>query len=166
MEDEWKGDYRATPTAEYLFKTHENAKVLSKKEQNKYHTITAKCLWLSQRSQVDLQLSTSYHCTRVKRLNIYDKNKLQHEIGYLWKTRYLPLIILIDGDGIAYAHIDRAHQIHDDGKGHSGLCLTMGTGSMMSVSKKLGLVTISSTETEIVSTGKRFPKCTWFRYIY
>lgn len=35
----------------------------------------------------------------------------------------------------------------------------------MSVSKKLGAVTTSSTETEIVSsTGERLPKCTWFHY--
>ena len=32
------------------------------------------------------------------------------------------------------------------------------------VSKKLGVNTVSSTVTEIVSTGERFPKCSWFRY--
>ena len=41
--------------------------------------------------------------------------------------------------------------------------VTMGTGAMMNVSKKLGLVTNSLTETEVVATGERFPKCTWFR---
>ena len=35
---------------------------------------------------------------------------------------------------------------------------------MMSVSKKLGLMTVSSTETEVVSTGERFLRCAWFRY--
>jgi hypothetical protein len=35
---------------------------------------------------------------------------------------------------------------------------------MINISKKLGLVTNSSTETKIVSTGERMPKCTWFRY--
>ena len=38
------------------------------------------------------------------------------------------------------------------------------TGAMINMSKKLGVNTVSSTETEIVSTGERFPKCTWFRY--
>ena len=36
--------------------------------------------------------------------------------------------------------------------------------SKINVSKKLGVLTTSSTETEIVSTGERLPKCTWFRY--
>ena len=40
----------------------------------------------------------------------------------------------------------------------------MGKGAMINVSKKLGLLTNSSTETEIVSTGERLPKTTWFRY--
>ena len=35
---------------------------------------------------------------------------------------------------------------------------------MINVSKKVGVATTSSTETEIVSTGERLPKCTWFRY--
>ena len=36
---------------------------------------------------------------------------------------------------------------------------------MLNVAKKLGMVTISSTESEVVSTGERLPKCTWFRYM-
>ena len=40
----------------------------------------------------------------------------------------------------------------------------MGRGAMLNTSKKLGLVTTISTETEIVADGKRFPKCAWFRY--
>jgi len=42
--------------------------------------------------------------------------------------------------------------------------MTMGTGAMINVSKKLGVNTVSSIETEIVSTDERFPKFTCFRY--
>ena len=35
---------------------------------------------------------------------------------------------------------------------------------MADVSKESGLVTNSSTETEVVSNGERAPKCSWFRY--
>ena len=55
--------------------------------------------------------------------------------------------------------------VHMDTRGHSGLFATMGKGAMLNVAKKLGMVTISSTETEVVSTGERLPKCTWFRYM-
>ena len=37
-------------------------------------------------------------------------------------------------------------------------------GAIMNVARKLGLNTVSLTETEVVSSGKRMPKCTWFQY--
>ena len=80
-----------------------------------------------------------------------------------WEARFLPIVLSIDENGEVTTHIDGIHAVHDDGKGHSGLCLTMEQGAMMNVLKKLGLVTTSSTEKEIVSNGERFPKCTWFR---
>ena len=61
-------------------------------------------------------------------------------------------------------HAQMVHAVHADGRGHSGLCLTMGRGGMLNVSKKLGQVILSSTETEVVADGERFPKCTWFHY--
>lgn len=83
--------------------------------------------------------------------------------NYIWKTRFIPLIITINDDG-AITCIDGAHTVHADAKGHSGLFNTMGKGAMINVSKKLGIVTNSFTETEIVSTRELMPKCTWFRY--
>ena len=41
----------------------------------------------------------------------------------------------------------------------------MGKGALINMVKKIGLVTSSSTETEIVSTSERINKCTWFRYL-
>ena len=63
-----------------------------------------------------------------------------------------------------WIYIDRAYAMHSDGRGHSGLFVTMGYGTMINISKKLGLATKSSTETEIVSNREKFPKYTWLRY--
>lgn len=82
----------------------------------------------------------------------------------LWCTRYLPLIISIDENGDVCICADGAPAAHADGKGHSGLFVTIGRGAMINASKKLGVVTTSSTETEVVANGERFPKCTWFRH--
>ena len=59
--------------------------------------------------------------------------------------------------------INGSHATHADGKGNSGLFSKMEKVAMINVSKKLGLVTTSSTETEVVSTGEMFSKCAWFR---
>ena len=68
-------------------------------------------------------------------------------------------------NGEMMIYIDGAHMVHMDTQGHSGLFATIGKGAMLNVAKKLGMVTISSTETEVVSTGVRLTKCTWFRYM-
>ena len=91
-------------------------------------------------------------------------SKFRHLTGYLWETRFLPLIISIDDEGEVVTCIDGAHAVRAYGKMHSGMFLTMGKGAMMNVSKKLGVVTASSTETKIVADGEIFPKCSWFRY--
>ena len=164
LPDELNVQYRSTPAPADLFKQKEDDPPLDKKRQEQYHTITAETLWLSQRSRPDTQLATGYHCTRVKAPPTEgDWAKLSWEQGYIWKTRYIPHIIAITEEG-AIVYIDGAHAIHTDAKGHSGLYATMGKGAMINVSKKLSLNTLSSTETEIVSTGERLPKCIWFRY--
>ena len=57
----------------------------------------------------------------------------------------------IDEEGKVRMFIDGAHMVHQDRIGHSGLFATMGQRAMISISKKLGLVTISSKETKVVS---------------
>lgn len=162
-EDMKSGALKHTAAPEYLFKTTDETCLLNEAKKEEFHNITAKSLWVSQRTRPDTQLAVGFCCTRVKEPTEHDWKKLKHLMRYLWTTRYLPLIIINDGkDTIIY--IDGAHAVHNDCKGHSGLFVTQGKGAMINVSKKLGLVTNSSTETEIVSTGERLPKCTWFRY--
>ena len=157
------GRYRYTPAPDNLFKVNNESLLLDCARKETYHHTTAKTLWLSQRSRPDLQLATGYHCSRVKDPTEDDWGKLTWLMRYVWWTRFLPTIIGITEDG-AVIYIDGSHAIHTDTKGHSGLFSTMGKGALISVAKKLGIVTTSSTETEIVSTGERMPKCTWFRY--
>ena len=157
------GRYRYTPAPDNLFKVNYESLLLDCARKETYHHTTAKTLWLSQRSRPDLQLATGYHCSRVKDPTEDDWEKLTWLMRYVWWTRFLPTIIGITENG-AVIYIDGSHAIHADTKGHSGLFTTMGKGAMISQAKKLGIVTTSSTETEIVSTGERMPKCTWFRY--
>ena len=152
-----------TAAPEYLFKTTDVSCPLDDVRKEQFHTITAKTLWASQRTRPDVQLPVGFCCTRIQESTEHDWKKLTHLMSYLWTTRFLPLIIMSDGKD-TFIYIDGAHAVHSNCKGHSGLFVTQGKGAMISVSKKLGLVTNSSTETEIVSTGERMPKCTWFRY--
>ena len=149
--------YTAAP--EYLFKTTDNSCLLSLTEKDEFHTITAKILWLSQRTRPDVQLSVGFYWTKIQASIYHDWKKLTHLLSYLWTIRFIPLIIINDEKRLLFTLM-----VHTNCKGRSGLFVTQGKGAMIIFSKKLGLVTNSSTETEIVTTGKRLPKCTWFRH--
>ena len=62
-------------------------------------------------------------------------------------------MISIDANDELVTHADGAHAMHNDGKWYSGMCLTMGEGATMNLSKKSGVVATSSTETDIVAKG-------------
>jgi tagatose-1,6-bisphosphate aldolase non-catalytic subunit AgaZ/GatZ len=49
------------------------------------------------------------------------------------------------------AFIDASYGVHKDCKSHSGLCITLGSGPIMTKSTKQKIVTKSSTEAELVA---------------
>ena len=147
LPDSMKKGYRNSPAPENLFKQCDDDVEIDDVRKEEYHTLTAKTLWLSQRSRPDIQLATGYHCTRVRCPTERDWEKLSWLMQYIWKTRHIPLIIAISGDESMTIYIDGAHAIHSDARGHSGLFATQGKGAIISVLKKLGVNTVSSTET-------------------
>lgn len=91
---------KKTPAADYLLKPTDGGPLLPANKKDKFHELTAKTLWLSQRGRPDLQLPTGFMCTRVKSPDESDWKKISHEMKYLQYTRHLPLILCADGKGI------------------------------------------------------------------
>ena len=75
-------------------------------------------------------------------------------LGCIWHAMHLPLIVGADHSSEVRICIDGPHASHVDGKGHSGMFSAMVRGSMMNTSHKLGVASMISTETEVVSNGK------------
>jgi hypothetical protein len=86
-----------TAAPEYLFKTTDESGAIDSVRKELFHTITAKTLWLSQRSRTDVQLAVGFCCTRIQEPNEHDWKKLTHLMQYLRATRFIPLIIMSDG---------------------------------------------------------------------
>ena len=82
------GRYRKSPGPEDLFKVNIESLELDPMKKEEYHKVTAKTLWLSQRSRPDIQLATGYHCTRVKNPNPnkQDYNNITWLQRYIWWT--------------------------------------------------------------------------------
>ena len=64
--------FRKTLALGNVFKVDDEAMILGKDKRESYHSVTQKCVWLSQRSRPDLQLATGCHCTRVAVANTSD----------------------------------------------------------------------------------------------
>ena len=78
--------------------------------------------------------------------------------------RFLPLVIVIGNDIKVQIYINIAYTVHINSKGHLEMYLVMEIGAMISVLKKLGLVTAIPTKTEVVVDRECFSKYSWFRY--
>ena len=76
-------------------------------------------------------------------------------MSYLCATKFILLIIMSDGK-YTIIYIDGAHTVYSNCKGHSGLFVTQGKRAMISISKKLVLVSNISTEIEIVAIGNEY----------
>ena len=81
---------------------------------------------------------------------------------YLQTTAFLPLVLKADRKGTSL-YIDGAHTVHADMKGHDGVYTTMEIGAVYSSSTNSKIITVSSTETEVISVGEMLPKHLCFR---
>ena len=83
---------------EHLFQTDDGQAIkLSKEMSDLFHKITAQVLWMSKRGRPDLQLGTTFLCTRVQSPDERDFKKLKHhQMMNLQSTSFLPLILKAD----------------------------------------------------------------------
>jgi histone deacetylase 1/2 len=142
----------STPATENLFITRE-LKPLDEDTKSKFHTMVAKLLYLSKRVRPDILLAVSFLTTRVQNPDSDDLNKLTRVIKYLNGSRELGLVLRASEPLTIKAYIDAAYGLHQDGKSHSGLIISIGSGAVSSKSTKQKLVTKSSTESELVATS-------------
>ena len=79
-------------------------------------------------------------------------------------TRFLPLILSVDEHGIIHWWIDASFAVHDDMKSRTGLCMSLGKGTVYAASTNQKINTTSSTESELVGVSDGMPKMIWSRY--
>jgi hypothetical protein len=140
-----------TPATINLFKPG-RGRLLNDKDRKRFHTTTARLLYLSKRTRPDIQLPVLYLCTRVKNPTTDDDHKLSKILGYLKMTRNKCRIISPRGDlSRIVAYVDASFASHPDGKGHTGLVIKWGATTLGTISRKQKIATKSSTEAELVA---------------
>ena len=153
-----------SPAALHLFTVRDDAEKLDKKEREAFHHAVAQLLFLSARARKDLQPATAFLTGRVKCADRDDWGKLKRILGYAKATLYLPLILRADSLSIVKWHVDASFAVHDDCKGHTGGTMTLGKGSVISITRKQKLNARSSTESELIGADDVMPQVLWTKY--
>jgi hypothetical protein len=147
------GKVARTPARDDLFAVDDDASMCSEEKRREFHREVARVLYLAKRSRPDCLTAVSFLATRVQRCTNDDLRKLDRLMGYIAATKERGLV-LKPGSGYrnVSVYIDAAYGVLSDGKSHTGSCVVLGdTGAIHCKSTKQGIVTKSSTESELVA---------------
>ena len=153
LQDHQVSEKFKTPANVDLFKVNHDSKTLDKQGQESYHSATMKLMYLGKRSRPDILTAISFLATRVKEPTEQDQDKLRRVLGYINHTKHLQLTLEADKAMTILVHIDAAHGVHKDMKGHTGGTISLGRGTVLSKSAKQKLTAKSSCEAEIIGVS-------------
>ena len=154
----------ATPAADHLFKVDKSADPLPAKLATVFHHFVAKCLFATKRARPDIATAVAFLTTRVKGPDVDDWKKLIRMNRYLRGTLLLPLTLTGESMSTPKWWVDGSHGVHPKMQGHTGGCLSLGSGMPINTSSKQKLNTRSSTETELVAADDLMPMILWTNY--
>jgi hypothetical protein len=140
---------RSSPATATLFEVG-TSRALSDKDRARFHTITAKLLYLSHRARPDIALAVSYLTTRVTCANEDDVSKVNRVLMYLNGSRGMGLTLSCEGPLRVSSYVDVAFGVHDDGKSHTGEVKRLGEATVSAKSTKQKMVAKDSTEAELI----------------
>jgi hypothetical protein len=138
-----------SPAGADVFDINSNLPLLSKEQQDEFHSTVARLLYLSKRARPDILLPVSFLTTRVRKATEQDQAKLNRVLDYLSQGhRALILGCAADGPKLE-AYVDASHATHADRKGHTGAIITLGRGAIYASSSKQKTISRSSFEAEV-----------------
>ena len=121
-----------TPAGQHLFQVNQARVLLPEAKRETFHHLVAKLLYLSKRTQPDLQTAVAFLTTRVQRADEDDWKKLGRCLRYLRNTRDLPLILSCDSSNIIRWWVDASFGVYPNLRSHTGATISMGQGSIFS----------------------------------
>ena len=150
-----------TPWNENLFKVDPTSKPLDIKCAKVFHTFVMKGMFLCKRGRQDIQPAIAFMTTRVREPNEGDWKKLVKMMNYLKATKDDIASMSADDTGTIKWHVDAAFAVHKDMKSHTGATMSLGSGTICSISTKQKVNTRSSTEAELIGFDDVVSKILW-----
>jgi hypothetical protein len=146
---------------ENLFKVDDSLKKLNKEIASIFHTFVMKGMFLCKRGRQDIQPGIAFLATRLLEPNENDWRKLEKILNYLKATQNEVATLSMDNSGIIKWYVDASFASHKDLKSHTGAVMTLGCGSVCSISTKQKVNSRSSTEAEFIAVDDVISKVLW-----
>ena len=149
------------PWTENLFKVDPDSKQLKPDKAKIFHTFVMKGMFLCKRGRQDIQPGIAFLSTRTQNPTESDWAKLIKIMVFLKATQDEVTSMSADDTQTIQWHVDAAFAVHGDYKSHTGATMTLGKGTICSVSTKQKVNTRSSTEAELVGLDDVLSKIQW-----
>ncbi|KAG7373109.1 reverse transcriptase RNA-dependent DNA polymerase [Nitzschia inconspicua] len=153
-----------TPAANHLSEVNQRADKLSQSDSDLLHRMTTQLLYLCKRARPDLQTAVAFLTTRVVAPDCDDIKKLGRCVRYLRRTAHLPLVLEASSISNIRWWVDASYAVHPDMRSHTGATMTLGKGSVYSMSTRQKINTRSSTEAELVGVNDAMSIILWTRH--
>ena len=137
---------------------------MSEELANKFHSIIAKLLFVSQHGRTDIQTAVGYSSTQVSHSDEDNNKKLTWLIKYLQAHPELELTLQADSPIQTTWWVNAAYPVNDGMKNQTGGVMSLGLSAVYATSKKQKLVTQSSTEAELVGLHNVLPQVMWVHH--
>ena len=131
--------------------------------RERFHSITAKLLYLSKRARPDILTAVAFLTKRVLKPQKDDYEKLIRMNQYVRGTKHMGITFEVFEPIHVIAYIDASFAIHPDMKSHTGSVITLGKGAIYVKSGTQRLMTKSSTEAELVALSDSANQVIWTR---
>ena len=152
-----------TPALDDMFKS-DSGELLNDNDRQTFHSAVASILYAAKRARPDVLLATSYLTTRVSAPTEGDMKKLQRLLSYLRATTSKGIELSASEDMRIKSYIDASYAAHSDGKSHSGMLITLGSGPIFVKSNKQKIVTKSTWEAELVALSDGCSQAIWTQH--
>lgn len=149
------------PWTTKLFTVDTTSKKLDVERARIFHTFVMKGMFLCKRARQDIQPGIAFLATRTSEPNEGDWAKLIKIMTFLKETRDEVTTIKADDTQTIKWYVDAAFAVHRDYKSHTGATMTLGEGTLCSVSTKQKVMSRSSTEAELVGLDDVISKILW-----
>ena len=140
---------------------NEDSKLLGVNRAKKFHSITAKLLYVSNRARVDINLVITFLTTRVSKSTEQYWGKLRQVLQYIKGILDMVRILGADSMMALINWVDASYATHNGLRSHTGGFISFGTGGLIPKSSKQKLNTKRSTEAEVVGASGYIPNVIW-----